>query len=166
MTNLSQTEGLNPRRIMARTLPKPQTISQKTGIRYENALFKRLQFLANTIDGEVEHNPWFEYYDDENELRCAVPDFIFAKGSFTLVIECKLTFVPEAVTKLRELYVPLVEKISRRVPRTIVKPLVVCKTMSPLAEALPYVYKFSEIFSRDLTNTPVYQWLGHTGLQW
>ena len=123
---------------MARTLPKPQTISQKTGIRYENALFKRLQFLANTIDGEVEHNPWFEYYDDENELRCAVPDFIFAKGSFTLVIECKLTFVPEAVTKLRELYVPLVEKISRRVPRTIVKPLVVCKTMSPLAEALPF----------------------------
>lgn len=71
------------------------------GIRYERTLAKHLSRFAN-----VTHGQWFHYIDDSGPNWCQT-DIISSGRKETLVLECKLTWVPEAKPQISELYRPI-----------------------------------------------------------
>lgn len=111
--------------------PRPRIASSKwKGLAYEKA-------LAKALPGAV-HGQWFEFIDSSGKARCQV-DVLVEGEALVLVIEAKLSWVPEAQAKLNGLYLPVVTK-------ALAKPvigLVVAKNISRQTLAAGWI-------SRDL----------------
>ena len=65
------------------------------------------------------HGQWF-YFEDDNGPGYCSPDFILVVGGVPWVLECKLTFTPEAYAQLNGLYLPLVSKVFDTTARGLV----------------------------------------------
>ncbi len=132
------------RRIESRFVPLPTTESQKLGLRYEKKVVRAL--LARGCD--LEHNPWFG-----GDWGVCCPDVVVYElcKNRAIVIEVKLSYTPEALKKLVELYCPVVESAVGL--RTF--PLVICKNVSFGVNLSPK--KLYEVLDRAW---PIYQWLG------
>ena len=79
------------------------------GLRFE----KRVTQACTSLFGKayVTHGPWFEYQHSARRDWCQ-PDILVFKREWNaiFVLECKLTDVSGAKEKLRQVYVPVVEK--------------------------------------------------------
>lgn len=112
-----------------RTATKRLTPSQAAGIRFEKRVDLYLQVLAKSLEAKLEHNPWFQYNDLNGPHACS-PDFILNFGDRVVVIEVKVTWLPSAISKLRNLYLPVVSRILRP---TKIGGIVLCKNLTPEA---------------------------------
>ena len=111
-----------------RTTTKRMTPSQAAGIRFEKKKVQpRLDVLAKSLGAKVEHNPWFQYNDENGPHACS-PDSIFIFEDSVIVIEIKVTWIPVAISKLRNLYLPVVSRILR--PERL-GGIVLCKNLTP-----------------------------------
>jgi hypothetical protein len=145
-------------------LPRPRSGASARGLRFQRRAAAALTRQADAIGARYEAEPWFTYVEaDGNAKRWAVPDGIFTFDDRAVVIEMKLTFVPEAVRKLAKLYVPLVERTSR----LRVRPLVLCRHLTPQAALLCHqVETLSEVFSLPPEATGVMLYLGSGPILW
>ena len=146
------------RRISPREMPKSSSVHTANGLRYERRLKQELEFLASHNDVRVIHNPWFEYEDAAGYGIC-VPDFLVQDRNTEniVIIESKLTYVPNAIHKLLDLYLPIVQE-AMSAPAV---PLVVCKTMTPQTPRAGFT-----ISEALMLETPLLHWLGHGHLRW
>lgn len=143
---------LSAERCSARPMPKVSNIYGKMGLAYEKKACVALAALAKKIGATFEAQPWFRF-NDANGNGQAVPDFLLKLADITLVGEIKYTFTPDAVTKLRGLYLPVVLATTR----TRALPLVVCKTLTP--DCTRTIFNLRDAFaSHELI--PTLQWLG------
>jgi hypothetical protein len=110
-----------------RQLPRPITETARAGLRYETKVFKALQ--ASKF-GKVERSPAFTYRNvREASDRVCIPDILLwdEENEYIIVTEVKLTWVPAAAAKLRDLYCPVVSK-ALDLPT---KPLLIVKNLIP-----------------------------------
>ena len=110
-----------------RTTTKRMTPSQAAGIRFERKVGTRLEILAKSLGGMLEKNPWFQYNDENGPHACS-PDFIFLFDGTVIVIEVKVTWIPIAISKLKNLYLPVVNRILH--PEKL-GGIVLCKNLTP-----------------------------------
>jgi hypothetical protein len=146
-------------RTAARKMPRVVGAMQKRGLAFQRKVALQLDRIAQDINAKVEHEPWFNFID-RNGLGSAVPDELFHYGPVTVVIEVKLSWVPNARQKLLGLYVPLVMVAY---PGQQVRGLVVCKNLRP--ECTDEIVDGLE---KVLTNStvPVLHWIGSGRLPW
>ena len=142
MTTLSQNsfvrgELFNVRRSgpAYRVSSKKLTPSQAAGIRFEKKVGTHLEILTKSLDAKLEKNSWFQYRDENGPHACS-PDFIFIYDGMVIVIEVKVTWLPSAISKLRNLYIPVVNRILR--PEKI-GGIVICKNLTPEAGKFPII---------------------------
>jgi hypothetical protein len=113
------------RHVSARPMPGPISEWARQGLAYERRVAKSLAEAG--ID--LLHNPGFEYEADTGPGYC-VPDIIIRNyNGTTLIIECKLTYKPEAIIKSKSLYAPVVAMAFDTVPIS----LVVAKSLTAFA---------------------------------
>ena len=92
----------------------------RKGLTYEKRAGKELERLLG-VGRSLLVGPWFTYLDENLWLRYCQPDFIYAdKYGNIVVVEVKLTWVPEAIIKLRGLYGIVVQQIKCKKPRLMV----------------------------------------------
>lgn len=148
-------------RTFARTLPKAAGIPARTGVAFERKFIRALTSSSGLPKGLViEHGPWFEYrQSNDPEPHVCSPDFLINDTDFgyTIVGEIKLTWVPEAFLKLKNLYCPVVAQALGGPTR----PLVIVRNLAPDSpRPQPSLsFAFTAI-------DPLYQWLGHEPLCW
>lgn len=132
----------------------PANAIQRAGLRYERLVSEAISQAGPTVI----RNPWFNYIDSLGSRVCS-PDCVVDDGSGILVVvECKLTFVPNAQAKLMNLYVPIVEQIFGKPARG----LVVCKHLG--SAPLPnLVLCLSEAANWRVAT---FQWLGRERIIW
>lgn len=115
------------------SLPKPRSLAARDGLRYERKIAKQLgRYLLDGHFAALEHNPWFSYRRDMAAAAYCVPDFIFLHTSpggrpFLCVAEVKLTWIPDAAPKLREIYCPVATLVFRRPAFGFV----ICRNLTP-----------------------------------
>lgn len=73
------------------------------GLRYERA-------LAKALGPQALHGQWIEYEDSDGQHYCQ-PDLLVVGAQRVLILEVKLTWVPEGLQALRELYIPVCEVV-------------------------------------------------------
>lgn len=120
------------------------------GLRYERRFRDELQRVFDDNPNlRVEYNPWFFYRRADGLTGACCPDILLHDDELglTWVIEVKYTWVSEAMTKLRDLYCPVVELATSRKA----EPLVVVKRLTPQAP-MPRLGLLHESASK------VYQW--------
>ena len=111
------------------TKSRPSSTAAQKGLAYERKVFKQLnQLFVENYFSFIEHNPWFEYEDFYGHHICS-PDFILHQKDQLIIVEVKLTWVPEARGKLESLYQPVIEKALG----TKTTSLIICKIMAPNA---------------------------------
>ena len=115
--------------------------------------------MSLTNGFNLDHNPCFQYQLAHDPLlRWCVPDALIhinAPQNFQgiIVTEVKLTYTPEALQKLLNLYCPVVS-IALGVP---VRPLVIFKNaLRPNVEFKPCLDLYEAVHS----SIPIFQWLG------
>lgn len=124
--------------------PKPTNAAAKLGLTYERRVERELKShvtRGNLLD--MEHTPWFTFYDDFGNNNCS-PDFLLLLDAGLVVVEVKLTWVPHALPKLTDLYCPVVS-LALHLP---VRPLVICKHLTPAAPAAQITLR-DAILSRE-----------------
>lgn len=137
-----------------RKFPRPVSLSARVGLVFERQFYRALYAQVHSNkEWKLQRNPWFEYQDDKSGHNVCCPDIILTdvKNDFVIVIEVKQTYIEEAITKLRNLYCPVVYKATG-IPATA---LVVVKNVLPGAPS-----PASRISFALQTSTPVFQWLG------
>lgn len=75
------------------------------GLRFQRAAAHR---IPNSFPDR-----WFQYWDAKGDGYCS-PDILLADGQTTVIIECKLTWTPNAEAQIRELYAPVIEMAFKR----------------------------------------------------
>lgn len=101
--------------IYAKPCLRPHTIplSRSRGVRAVGLRYERLvaRAISRQFPRETTHGQWFEYCDARGPGYCQ-PDILISwlDGSGHIIIECKLTDVDAARDKLRNIYVPIVER--------------------------------------------------------
>jgi len=132
------------------------------GIRYERRLSRSLAILAKEQGLILEYQPWFEYKTPVDITNYCAPDFLLYEpnGTWVIVIDAKRSFYPQALDKLRTLYVPVVSKSFQRL--ALVYPLMICRDL------IPGCPKPIEFLHESITTplTSVYHWLGQGSLTW
>ena len=118
------------------------------GLRYEK------QFAAHT-PGSL-RGQWFEY-EIRGRTKYCQPDILVSFfPQAMLVLELKYTFVPEAITKMRQLYLPVVSK-ALKVPAV---GAVVVKNLTS-GWIGPITHDLSEAFQIAKTGEiPILHWIG------
>lgn len=96
---------------------------------------------------------WFEYCDRNGRGFCQ-PDFIQLSHQGVLILECKLTDTPEALTQLTELYYPVVSEALGMAVRGIV----VVKNLTNLSDRARVCGSLAEALARP--GIPLLHWLG------
>ena len=130
------------------------------GLRFERAVAKSLLALSLEEHFTVEHNPFIQYWTVHALHAYCEPDFVLTLQDGTVVVvECKLTWVPDALEKLQRLYLPVVAKIYPA--KGPIRPLVIVKTTHRAAP--PAAYSVREALRSP---EPLVQWLGHGLLPW
>lgn len=108
---------------------KGSSPAAKLGLRYERRVLRELTQLCNRgYFLDLEHTPWFSFEDKYGPGTCS-PDFLMFLDKGIVIIETKLTWVPNALSKLEELYCPVVS-CAFNAP---VRPLVICRSVTPQA---------------------------------
>ncbi len=97
--------------------------AKASGIAYEEE-------VARALGAEAARGTWFEFCDAKGTGWCQT-DFILVRNRAVFVIEAKLSWVPEAQSKLRTLYLPVVERALERTARGII----ICKYLGEEAHA-------------------------------
>lgn len=137
--------------------PRPtnpaQNIFARRGLAYQRKLGQALVALASKIGGQVELEPWFRFWDASGQHKCS-PDALFHFQDKTLIIEAKLTWVPEAWDQLLKLYMPVVMLHQSHLR---IYPLIICKNLTP--DSLCGVETLSEAFYHK-NGVPCLNWLG------
>ena len=152
----------DPNRVMGRlvsaqrtasrfTKVRGRTMAAKFGLRFENSLGRALEQLKS-----VEHNPWFEFRDASG-FRCCSPDFLIDDGDCLIVVECKYTYTPLALQKLKALYIPVISLALNKCAH----PLVIVRNLTPDSP-----FPHFNIGDAICHNSPLYQWLPKTPLNW
>lgn len=86
---------------------QPRTAAQRSGLRYEAAVIKRLQSLHT----RVEDHPWLYYKATGKSGICQPDAFVWLSSHHLLIVEVKLTWVRNARAKLLDFYGPIVQKV-------------------------------------------------------
>ncbi len=132
-------------------IPKSRPRGVKAlGVRYE----RRLAEASGGLAGQ-----WFEF-EDANGLGCCQTDVIVDLDNVLLVLEAKLSWVPEGHSQIAKLYRPVVEA-------ALVKPvigIVVVKNLTPGAPRAFGCYD-DAIASARTGCLPVLHWLGVAALR-
>ncbi len=145
------------RALRAFAKPKPSNIHARHGLQYENKVGKELNLhLGKERFLRLEHNPWFTFTDTYGTSDCC-PDFILWLDRGAIIIEVKLTWVDVALTKLHELYCPVISIALD----THVLPLVICRNITPFAPAPKF--SLSEALSSP---NKLLQWSSSGHIQW
>lgn len=155
-------------RCYPRQMPRVHTESQKAGLAYERKVVSSLadSLILSGQSFDLCHNPWFEYAGTYGSALC-VPDGMISlqEGEYRdniFVLEVKLTYTPEAIEKLLDVYCPVVAK-AFGLPAT---PVVICKNLIPGAPlALPSFFGAVEAWQMGRTEFPLVQWLGTSRLR-
>src|SRR5258707_14429950 len=93
------------------------TLVQKRGLKYQAKVEKELERLYS---GLVLLRPWFWYKLNWERKQCQPDAVLFdAKFSRCSILEIKYSTIPEAWTKLSQLYAPVVQK-AYRIPVSLV----------------------------------------------
>jgi hypothetical protein len=140
------------RRCPPKYTPKASSAMAKLGLSYERKIVRDLMRSVWL----VEHNPWFEFQDELGVSTCC-PDIILTADSKIIVIEVKLTWVPEAIEKLRGLYCPVVEYALA----AEVFPLIIVKNLRP--DAPPVQDSVQRALESEM---PILQWIGSGHIPW
>ena len=147
-----------------RGLPRPTKPASLAGLRFERKLIAALRAESE----DIEHNPWFAYraaeggtYPTElsrgssSQISYCSPDGILYRlyQGLAIVIEAKLTYTPEALRKLTEVYIPIVRSALKR-PILDVQPLIIVRNL------IPGVKAHESLDSALGSNLPLLQWRG------
>ena len=130
---------------------RPRSGSTKyLGLAFEKALSRE---FPNASSG-----PWYQFRDLNGDGWCQ-PDLVLFGTKSLLVIECKLTWTPEAESQLRDLYVPVLELAHGQKPRA----LIVCRHLTRLS---PQVQVHGDLRSAlgSPHKYPILHWLGKSPL--
>lgn len=128
--------------------PRRQRGTRALGLAYERKLARA---LPNCL-----HNPWFLYEDAAGRGYCCVDVLASWRGA-PVVLECKLTNVPEALTQLRELYLPVVSLAFRAPARGVI---VVKHATHVRSAGLPLCTSLEEALELPPEPIPALHWLG------
>lgn len=103
---------LSAERIANRAMPRPVSPVARLGLSYERRVFAELKKTLNPQNFIVERNPWFRYTDETGTERLCCPDILITDLDevYRIVAEIKLSWVPNVLDKLRDLYCPVVQK--------------------------------------------------------
>lgn len=162
-------------------VPRPISAAAKAGLRYERAVRRALAASSHCI---AIYNPQFKYEINGRMSATGsivghcIPDFILSNlawlsPSAIVVLECKLTWKPEAAQKLLDFYCPVV---GRAQATELVFPVVIAKNLTREAPE-PHLSLKTAIFGRlvpcaktpgipsprppsSASSVPVVHWLG------
>lgn len=149
-------------RVQPGRMPQPTSLAARQGLRFQRRVERALNGCASKIGGHFEPEPWFHFQRERFDTGHAVPDGVFTFGDFQLVIEVKLTYVPSAIPKLLQLYVPVVEKAYR----LRVRPLLICKHLNSAAADHVRVETLAEALKADGGSVPLLHYPGDGGILW
>jgi hypothetical protein len=146
------------------SMPQPSSRIARAGLAYQRRVGRALAATAERLGGSFDPEPWFRWKAGAGDSwRLAVPDGLFTFGDLQLVIEVKLSFVPDAPEKLAKLYVPVVE----RARRLRVRPLVITRALRPEAVGHPFVETLSEAARLPAgVPVPILLYLGSGQILW
>lgn len=138
---------------------EPSSAAARLGLRFERRVHTELKRFVPSIAASVEHNPVFTFCDAFGSAMC-VPDFLLwcRNPERLIIVEVKLTYVPEALAKLKELYCPVV---SEALKVRIVEPLVLVRNLTPAAPKPGLTV--SEALAKP---GRVLQWLNYGPIKW
>lgn len=130
-------------------LLKPKLEIQKEGLRYQ----KRVAKILKNTGCQIEVDPCFSYSRGGKEHFC-FPDILVHEPKLDriIVIEVKLSYTPQALTKLKSLYIPIVGQVfgQKAYPLVIVR------------SAVPGEIGFhSSLKNAIFSPNPVYLWPGY-----
>lgn len=135
-----------------------RTEPQKLGLRYERAV--RDAFRNVSCLREIEHNPWYGFSDRSGGGLCSPDLLLWHNDGCLIVAEIKLTWVPDALMKLMDLYIPVIERCWQP-SELCIHPLVVVKHVTPeTPKAAPTVE--TALHSKG----SVLHWLGRGAITW
>jgi hypothetical protein len=116
-------EGLRwARRLEER--PSCIPVGRPRGQKADGVRFERM--LAQAFHPSS-HGVWWEYSDRNGRGYCQT-DFVFRSGETLVILECKLTWKPEAEFQLTRLYKPVVSE-AMKTDRVSILSVVVCKNL-------------------------------------
>lgn len=139
--------------------PRPKCIprgrprgSKKQGLLYE-------QKLAEELGGAWTHGAWYEFEDRHGHGYCQV-DFVRRTADVTVVLEAKLTWLPEAHTQIEWLYKPILEACFHKpVVGVVIARRLVPGITAAIAHTLPSALEAARSCSKI-----VLHWSGKTSL--
>jgi len=120
------------------------------GLRYERR-------VAKATKGD--HGRWLRFCDANGTGYCS-PDILLWKPPALIVLECKLTWTPEAEAQLTGLYCPILAHLYPEIP---IRGVVVVRALTP--DAPRPVHTLSEALA-DGPAPKVLHWLGQGRFPW
>eukprot|EP00919_Chromeraceae_sp_WS-2016_P052876 GHVR01125558.1.p1 GENE.GHVR01125558.1~~GHVR01125558.1.p1 ORF type:complete len:179 (+),score=7.23 GHVR01125558.1:131-667(+) len=136
---------------------KPSCIPQGRyrGVKALGIAYERAAQAALPI---AKPNPWF-MFRDKNGLGYCSPDLVLIGSGLALVIECKLSDIPEARTQITQLYAPVLQ-MALGLP---IRGLVVTKHINAASTRVVDSWENAlAIMRRDLNVIPTLHWLGRS----
>lgn len=123
--------------------PRKLTKVQEAGLRFERKMGKLLG--QEYPDIPLMLGPWIDYKDDGGWF-VAQPDILLIPPDGPIrLVECKLKYKPEAEAKIRNLYIPLIRKITGRP----VAPFQVCKYLGLYVDAVHDLSSLMKVSEND-----------------
>jgi hypothetical protein len=113
----------------ARAQSRPQGLAAREGLRFERKVFSELRKALPDKGFLVERNPWFRYRKPDGTEHFCSPDILVTvrEDGYIAIVEVKLSWVPNVLDKVRNLYCPVVQR-ALDVPT---KGLVIVKNSGP-----------------------------------
>lgn len=149
VANLIRAEALT-RRPSCIPLVRAKSGAKAAGLAFEKAAALALPW--------AKHNPWF-MFRDRNGLGYCSPDLVFIASGLALVIECKLSDVPEARTQILQLYKPVLEMALGLPVRGLVLTKHINSNSTRVVDSWPNAMS---LMQRDILVIPTLHWLGRS----
>ena len=105
--------------------PKPTKPQLRRGLQYEARVAAEIQALATLFDAQSIHGQWLEFEDDFGQAW-AQPDVLVLFPDAGILYEVKYTYTHAANSKLRNLYLPIVQLA---IPKKRWRLVQVCKNL-------------------------------------
>src|SRR5580692_3285878 len=95
-----------------REQPRPASLIARQGLAFQRKVFKVLLTTLSSDGFSLHHDSWFRYRNGDDVDRYCATDILIIdhEEGFIAVGEVKLSWVPTALPKLRDLYCPVVAK--------------------------------------------------------
>lgn len=127
------------------------------GVKRLGVVYERL--LAEELGGDWKHGQWFEFEDQNGHGYCQ-PDFVRVVDDAAVVLEAKLTWLPEAHQQIDLLYRPVLEAVfDRQVVGVVVAKRLVAGMNAAIAHNLPSALEAARAVPRVALH-----WTGKTSL--